>query len=53
MSVPLVLTMISNHYPTVYGMPPLQRDLTLAIMIAIGFVSVRLIYGKATKVPGF
>ena len=53
MSVPLVFTMISNHYPTVYGMPPLQRDLTLAILIAIGFVSVRLIYGKAPKVPGF
>jgi uncharacterized membrane protein len=53
MSVPLVFTMISNHYPTVYGMAPLQRDLILAILIAIGFVSVRLIYGKATKVPGF
>jgi uncharacterized membrane protein len=53
MSVPLVFTMISNHYPTVYGMAPLQRDLILAILIAIGFVAVRLIYGKATKVPGF
>jgi uncharacterized membrane protein len=53
MSVPLVFTMISNHYPTVYGMAPLQRDLILAILIAIGFVSVRLIYGKAAKVPGF
>ena len=53
MSVPLVFTMISNHYPTVYGMPPVQRDLTLAILTAIGFVAVRLIYGKAPKVPGF
>ena len=53
MSVPLVFTMISNHYPTVYGMPPVQRDLTLAILIAIGFVAVRLIYGKAPKVSGF
>ncbi|PYQ58816.1 MAG: hypothetical protein DMF58_13965 [Acidobacteria bacterium] len=53
MSVPLVFTMISNHYPTVYGMPPWQRDVILAIIIAVGFVVVRLIYGKAPKVPGF
>jgi uncharacterized membrane protein len=53
MSVPLVFTMISNHYPTVYGMAPVQRDLTLAILTAIGFVAVRLIYGKAPKVSGF
>jgi hypothetical protein len=45
--------MISNHYPTVYGMPPWQRDVILAIIIAVGFVIVRLIYGKAPKVPGF
>ncbi|HEX9501169.1 MAG TPA: urate hydroxylase PuuD [Thermoanaerobaculia bacterium] len=53
MSVPLIFTMISNHYPTVYGMPPVQRDVTLAIIIAVGFVAVRLLYGKAPKVPGF
>jgi uncharacterized membrane protein len=53
MSVPLVFTMISNHYPTVYGMEWWQRDVILAILIAVGFVAVRLIYGKATKVPGF
>ncbi len=53
MSIPLVFTMISNHYPTVFGIAPLQRDLILANLIAIGFVAVRLIYGKATKVPGF
>lgn len=53
MSVPLVFTMISNHYPTIYGMDPLRRDAILAILIAVGFVVVRLIYGKATKVPGF
>ena len=53
MSVPLIFTMISNHYPTVYGMEPLQRDLILAIIIAVGFVTVRLIYGKAPKVLGF
>src|SRR4029077_9853574 len=53
MSVPLVFTMISNHYPTVYGMEPVARDVILAAIIAVGFVVVRLIYGKAPKVPGF
>jgi uncharacterized membrane protein len=51
MSVPLVFTMISNHYPTVYEHA--MRDLILAILIAVGFVTVRLLYGKAGKVPGF
>jgi uncharacterized membrane protein len=53
MSVPLIFTMISNHYPTVYGQPPWCRDLILAVIIAVGFIAVKLIYGKATKVPGF
>jgi uncharacterized membrane protein len=53
MSVPLIFTMISNHYPTVYGMPAMQRDLILAVIIAVGFVSVRILYGKAPKVQGF
>ena len=53
MSVPLVFTMISNHYPTVYGMPALERDCVLAVIIAVGFVVTRLIYGKAPKVLGF
>jgi len=53
MSVPLIFTMISNHYPTVYGMPPWQRDLTLAVIIAVGFLVVRWLYAKAPKVPGF
>lgn len=53
MSVPLVFAMISNHYPTVYGQSPMVRDLILAIVIAIGFVAVRMMYGKAPKVSGF
>jgi uncharacterized membrane protein len=53
MSVPLIFAMISNHYPTVYGLPAWERDLALAIIIAVGFVVVKLIYGKAPKVPGF
>lgn len=51
MSVPLVFTMISNHYPTVFEHE--MRDLILAVIIAVGFVTVRLLYGKATKVQGF
>ncbi len=53
MSVPLIFTMISNHYPTVYGMLPVQRDVTLAIIIAVGFLAVRGLYMKAPKVQGF
>ena len=53
MSVPLVFSMISNHYPTVYGQSPMVRDVTLAIVIAVGFIAVKLIYGKAPKVQGF
>ncbi len=51
MSIPLVFTMISNHYPTVYEHA--MRDLILAIIIAVGFITVRLLYGKAAKVQGF
>ena len=53
MSVPLVFTMISNHYPTVYGQAPVVRDVILFVIIAVGFVFTRMMYAKATKVPGF
>ena len=53
MSVPLIFSMISNHYPTVYGQDPMVRDLILAVVIALGFVAVRMLYGKAPKVQGF
>lgn len=53
MSVPLVFSMISNHYPTVYGQTPMVRDIILAAIIALGFVAVRMLYGKAPKVAGF
>jgi uncharacterized membrane protein len=51
MSVPLVFFMISNHYPTMFSNP--YRDLCATGVIVLGFVAVRLIYGKAAKVPGF
>jgi|ERR1041385_6502596 uncharacterized membrane protein len=50
MSVPLIFFMISNHYPTMYGNP--YRDACAAAVIVVGFVAVRLMYGKAAKVPG-
>ena len=53
MSVPLIFAMISNHYPTVYGASPLMRDGILAVIIIVGFLFTRLLYGKAAKVPGF
>ena len=53
MSIPLIFTMISNHYPTVYGADPWKRDAMLAAIIIVGFVFVRVLYGKASKVSGF
>jgi len=53
MSMPLVFLMISNHYPTVFGASPMVRDLTLAIVIAVGFGFAKVLYGKAPKVSGF
>ena len=57
MSVPLLFTMISNHYPTMYGagreilgLP--ARDWCLFAVIAVGFITVRLLYGKSAKVAG-
>jgi len=51
MSVPLVFTMISNHYPTMYGNT--YRDIYLLGVIILGFASVRALYGKSAKVSGF
>lgn len=51
MSVPLIFTMISNHYPTVYGSE--YRDLYLALIIAVGFIVTSLLYKKSAKVAGF
>ena len=51
MSVPLIFTMISNHYPTVYGSE--YRDIILAGIIVIGFVGTSMLYAKSTKVAGF
>jgi len=50
MSVPLIFTMISNHYPTMYGQE--YRDICLAGVIALGFFVTWLLYKKAAKVPG-
>ena len=51
MSVPLIFTMISNHYPTMYGQQ--FRDACLAGVIIVGFLFVRWTYGKSAKVAGF
>lgn len=50
MSVPLIFTMISNHYSPMFSNP--ARDLCLLGVIVVGFVVVRLLYGKAGKVQG-
>lgn len=51
MSVPLIFTMISNHYPTMYGNT--YRDICLLGVIILGFACVRWLYGKSAKVSGF
>jgi uncharacterized membrane protein len=58
MSVPLVLTMLVQHLSPMYGNTNLiagipVRDYCLFGAIAIGFIVVRLIYGKSAKVSGF
>ena len=45
MSVPLLFTMISNHYPTMYG--GAYRDLCLAGVIALGFLIVWWLYRQS------
>jgi uncharacterized membrane protein len=45
MSVPLVLSMISNHYPTVYGSG--HGWITLIVLVAIGWGATKLLYMKA------
>jgi len=51
MSVPLVMFMISNHYPTMFSNP--YRDLCATGVIVLGFFMVWVLYKKAGKVPGF
>lgn len=50
MSVPLVLFMISNHYPEMFSNT--TRDLCALGVVVLGFIAVRLLYGKAGKVQG-
>ncbi len=54
MSVPLIFTMISNHYPTMFGNSwgnGYGRDLCLLGVLVLGFAFVRWTYGKSAKVP--
>jgi uncharacterized membrane protein len=45
MSVPLVLTMVSNHYPTVYGST--NSWVILLVLVAAGWGLVKWLYGKS------
>jgi uncharacterized membrane protein len=51
MSVPLIFTMISNHYPTVFAHQ--YRDLILLGVFVIGFAAVKWMYAKSAKVAAF
>jgi len=47
MSVPLVLSMVSNHYPTVYGGP--HGWASLLVLVAIGWGLTKLLYMNAAR----
>lgn len=47
MSVPLVFTMVSNHFPTVYGSD--FGWLILVILVLVGFGVTKLLYNKAAS----
>lgn len=47
MSIPLMFTMISNHYATIYGSE--LKDLYLALVIAIGFIVTILLYKNSAR----
>jgi uncharacterized membrane protein len=47
MSVPLTFTMISNHYPTIYGAD--GAWLVLAAIVALGFALTKLLYLKSAS----
>jgi uncharacterized membrane protein len=51
MSVPLVFTMVSNHFFIAFG--DKYSDLWLLVVFVIGFAFVRWTYGKSAKVSGF
>ena len=51
MSVPLILTMISSHFPTVYGNE--YGWAILMVLIAIGWAATKFLYNKsASAAPG-
>jgi uncharacterized membrane protein len=45
MSVPLVFTMVSNHFPTVYGAD--ASWITLLVLVLVGWGATKLMYSKA------
>jgi uncharacterized membrane protein len=47
MSVPLVLSMVSNHYPTVYGSA--NGWITLVVLVGIGWGLTKLLYMNAAR----
>lgn len=47
MSVPLVLTMISNHFPTVYGNE--YAWLIVLVFVAVGWGMTKFLYNKAAS----
>ncbi len=51
MSIPLIFTMISNHYPNIYGSE--NSAIYFAILTAVGFIAARLLLAKSAQIKGF
>src|SRR5262249_23290681 len=47
MSVPLVFAMVSNHFPTIYGMD--GSWILLAVLVLVGWGVTKLLYQKAAS----
>jgi uncharacterized membrane protein len=55
LSLPLLLLMVSNHYPSLYGgtQPEARHYVALALVIGVGFAVARMLFQKAGKLTGF
>ena len=47
MSVPLILTMVSNHFPTVYGAQ--YGWVVLLVLVAVGWAVTKFLYNKSAS----
>jgi uncharacterized membrane protein len=49
LSVPLLLTMVSNHFPGLFGFRDDLGWVVLVVLVVVGFAAVHWLYGKAAS----